>query len=115
MVKRQEGKSAEEFMADLRHDHDYMARVNAQRDRAKAREEAEAALLAKLADLGIRETTLQGLVERCAPLSPALAGALVRLLNQTDDTALQEGIVPRCEGVVSLPVQIDSCGAWRRL
>ena len=85
--------TAAEFMAQLRGDAEYQAKIDAQAAQTAQIEEAERAAMMRLAAQGYAANSLNELVERYAPMPGPLADALVDLLSSVDHPNVREGVV----------------------
>ncbi len=85
--------TAEEFMAKLRGDPAYMAKLDAQENRAAEVEAVEREVMSALAGRGYSAVNLKELQDRFAPFPTSLANALVEILHSVTQTNVRESIV----------------------
>ena len=85
--------TAEEFMAQLRGDAEYQARIAEQARQSAEVEEMECELMRTLTAEGYPAGSLRELIGRYAPIPTPLADLLVGLLVSTRHPSMQEGLV----------------------
>jgi len=90
---RKKPVTAEEFLAKLRGDHAYVAKMDAQAKRAAEIEGVEREVMAALASRGYSAASLKELQEEFAPFPTELANNLVEMLRRVTDTNVLEAIV----------------------
>ena len=97
MSKQRDRQTAEQFMAELERDPEYLRHRAEKDERSRIRDEKIdpilSTILLKLANVGFPTDSLQGLVKQYAPLPMTVVDMLLECLVECRDERVQESLV----------------------